>query len=1228
MLTASANFLVRFRHLIFAIMVVATGVCAVLTPRVGVINDMVEFLPATSQMRAGTDIMEAEFPGSMDTSSTRVMFTGLTASQEESTLAKLQAIPNVDSVAYEARTEDSDGIYHQGDHTLFIVESKHAYGSAEDAAIQQALTDQFATKGALIESDNPSPTSELPLWIVMVAVGLLALILFAMCASWLEPILFLVTIGMAVVLNLGTNLIRGSIADVTFTIGAILQLVLSMDYSIILMNRYRQEKTPDGSRPEAMVRAIRGAFSSIVSSSMTTVVGLLMLCFMSLLIGMDLGIALAKGVFLSMVSVFTILPTLILWCDKAIEKTAKPYLRANFHPLARFEYKARIPILVAFIALFAGGGAMAGGTPVAYTLAKADPIADVFEKENSIVLLYRNGDDAIAGQLAERISDTDGVRSVMSQPTTIGRQRSVDDMSVALSEMGNEDLSFDSDLLSLVYFLAHDGQTTERMSLPAFISFIRNNRLIVSRTDEDTLNSLAQLEPYLDRDALLGVRGPADLANFLGMSESEARGIYLYHAISNPSISADSMTLGQFADFIVNDLPNTQYAPMVSGDARAQAENLQRFTDAQAMTTPISSEQMANLLGVDSSQVRLLYAKKKAEAGEYANDSRTLRAYVEALNAVATNEPQVSAQMGERSAQLASLMALTDTATLATPMDAQGLAQFLSMEPEQVGQILAMRAMLSGQDPATATTASPWEMIDFLNTQVQAGDASALAGSLTDDQKAGIEQMYQIASLALSGQQIPLSTFASIVSMNSAQLQLVMAIADSPAHATDWLYTPQTIASDLANDSSLSEQQRAEVSTLRSIIDASVAGTYFTPRQLANFLGMDASQVRQLSLLRTSMYGDTSSWNMSAYDAVSFILDTMVYDPQTSGNFSESQVSQLSALRQVMRAVVDDSQLNPTEMTSLLGQLSALTASSYSLDTNHVALAYLVHGAQRATDRGETAGQTLSIAQLVDTLNTQILDDARFASFIDDKTRTAITDASHQIRQARIQLVGDTWSRMVITTTLPEESDATEALIGQLESACAEELGGNCYLVGNSVLVHELKSSFDSEMSLIQWLTAGSIFLVVALTFLSLSVPLLLVLLVQCGVFLTIATIGLQGYDNYYLAQLMVQCILMGATIDYGILLTSQYREGRKELDIRHALARAYDNSMHTIATSGSIMILVTGILGFLFENPTIAQICRTISIGALCASVLIIFVLPALLALGDRFFAGRERLR
>ena len=255
----------------------------------------------------------------------------------------------------------------------------------------------------------------------------------------------------------------------------------------------------------------------------------------------------------------------------------------------------------------------------------------------------------------------------------------------------------------------------------------------------------------------------------------------------------------------------------------------------------------------------------------------------------------------------------------------------------------------------------------------------------------------------------------------------------------------------------------------------------------------------------------------------------------------------------------------------------------------------------------------------MDTLNTQILDDARFSSFIDDKTRTTITDASHQIRQARIQLVGDTWSRMVITTTLPEESDATEALIGQLESACAEDLGGNCYLVGNSVLVHELKSSFDSEMSLIQWLTAGSIFLVVALTFLSLSVPLLLVLLVQCGVFLTIATIGLQGYDNYYLAQLMVQCILMGATIDYAIVIMSRYLDLKKLHTPQEAMAQAVNESFPTVMTSGTIMTVAGILIAYRVSDVYIGHIGLAVGRGALISVILVLSVLPQLIVLLDK---------
>jgi predicted RND superfamily exporter protein len=167
---------------------------------------------------------------------------------------------------------------------------------------------------------------------------------------------------------------------------------------------------------------------------------------------------------------------------------------------------------------------------------------------------------------------------------------------------------------------------------------------------------------------------------------------------------------------------------------------------------------------------------------------------------------------------------------------------------------------------------------------------------------------------------------------------------------------------------------------------------------------------------------------------------------------------------------------------------------------------------------------------------------------------------------------------------------------------------------------YEMSATFGGEQTFLTLLTAITIFIVVAVTFRSLLVPALLVLIIQCGVYLTVCLIGLQGYSIYYLAFLVVQSILMGATIDYGILFTNYYLENRRTQSPREALTAAYNGAVHTILTSGLIMILATGILGMLFENPTVGEICQTISRGALCASLLIVFVLPGVLSIFDRW--------
>ena len=144
------------------------------------------------------------------------------------------------------------------------------------------------------------------------------------------------SIGVAILINMGSNVIFESVSDMTFSIAAIFQLVLSIDYSIMLLHRYQQEYELLGkqNKPKAMRNAVVNAFGSVASSSMTTIIGLLVLLMMSFTIGRDIGLVISKGVFLSLVCVFTVMPTLILWFDEAVYKLDKRRLKKVFREKA------------------------------------------------------------------------------------------------------------------------------------------------------------------------------------------------------------------------------------------------------------------------------------------------------------------------------------------------------------------------------------------------------------------------------------------------------------------------------------------------------------------------------------------------------------------------------------------------------------------------------------------------------------------------------------------------------------------------------------------------------------------------------------------------------------------------------------------------------------------------------------------------------------------------------
>ena len=308
----AACWIVRQRRWILALTLILAAVCGILIPGVQVNSDMTKYLPEDSQMRAGMRLMEAEFPEEEDTCTVRAMFGGLSPEQRTERLEELKKLPHVSSVAYAPDSPD----YNQDDWTLYVLTTEYSYDTPEEAELERTLREEL---GATVANDDTS-APEIPLTVYAVSFGVILLILLLACDSYFEPLLFLVTIGVAVALNLGTNYFLGEISDVTAGVAAILQLALSMDYSIILMNRYRQELAVTDDRTRAMENALTASFGAIAGSGFTTIVGLLMLLFMSFQIGTDLGVVLAKGVAFSMLCVFTALPGLIIMFHKVIEK--------------------------------------------------------------------------------------------------------------------------------------------------------------------------------------------------------------------------------------------------------------------------------------------------------------------------------------------------------------------------------------------------------------------------------------------------------------------------------------------------------------------------------------------------------------------------------------------------------------------------------------------------------------------------------------------------------------------------------------------------------------------------------------------------------------------------------------------------------------------------------------------------------------------------------------------
>ena len=442
----------KLSHLIVKLRyVILIAAIALLVPSaIGYFNtrvnyDILTYLPKDIETMKGQDILLDQFgTGSF------VLY--VAEGMEEKDVANLKSkIENVDHVAdviwYDSvmdlsvpmemlPTEVYDAFNSDDATMMFVVFDE---GTSSDGTMQaiediRKISDKqcfMSGMSAIVTDTKNMAEKETPIY-VGIAVLLAVIVLSLTMDSYLIPLFFLLSIGMAIVYNMGTNVFKGEISFITQSLSAVLQLGVTLDYSIFLWHSYQEELERNDDKKDAMANAISATFTSVLGSSITTVAGFIALMFMSFTLGLDLGIVMAKGVIFGVIGCVTILPSMILVFDNLIEKTKHKPLMPEFNRIPKFVAKHYLAFLAIFLVLLYPAIYGNNHTSVYYDLTQtlpdslesvqgANEVDEKFEMNSAYMLLVdKNLDSASMNQMVKELKETDGILSVLGTDSLLG----------------------------------------------------------------------------------------------------------------------------------------------------------------------------------------------------------------------------------------------------------------------------------------------------------------------------------------------------------------------------------------------------------------------------------------------------------------------------------------------------------------------------------------------------------------------------------------------------------------------------------------------------------------------------------------------------------------------------------------------------------------------------------------------------------------------------------------
>ncbi len=984
-----------------------------------------DYLGKDTETSIALKIMTDEFGM---TGNVQVMLSGIEKAEANDVKSTLAAIDGVLSVAYD---EDSQTSYKEDTKsalfTILIDGEDHSDTAKQVIAdIKSSIGEKYGAVelgGSTIEYNALRENTGREMgFIIVLSVALAALLLLVTASSWLEPIILLLCSGIAIAINMGLNLFFGEISYITNSVSSILQLALSVDYSIVLIHAYRDEKKTEPDNNVAMRRAVKMVISPVSASALTTIAGLVALLFMSFTIGFDIGIVLIKGIVVSAICAMTLLPVVILMLDPLLEKTSKkPFIpKGSFFSGLAFKWnKAVVPVVAIAIILSA---VLQSFNSYGFTdsIGTNQKIVDTFGRNDSIVIVYKSGNR-------------------------------------------NEDYQKEAQLQKLLASYKNDEGKAPLASYTAYTTTVRELYTLEKATKA------------------------------LGLPEDDVKMLFTMYNLYTDR-SALKLYPDKFIEF-TNDIiaSDEDVQEMVSEEMKKTIDILEK--SGNIMSGSYTSAELYN---------RLLEISPSASITKFAIDQMYGLYYYDQI----TN-PKINAR-------------------------------------EILYYLIDNEAKLKHE------------------------------GMLSEDDSNLIESVKLLKNYDLS------------LGKNNVTFQNFM-------------------NSSFTYDRILPELQK---------VIPKIPGV--------NATAFDASlndSIQQLYIMYFNENTRIPTEKLSGNRFVKFVLNTARTNSTVDAHLSKNQAkASLNDLVKVYSFMSGAVALDFSEMASKLDALRnsiSTVPSGTSVSEDVISGVYIKYAIKNNID---DFNSPMMAFELLNFISANMKTNALLVAKMTDEHHKTVESAKNMVASAEGLFIGREYSRVLISAVLPAEGPEMVAFIDYLLDSVDKVFGEDAHITGKVVSTYDLQAAFNIDNTIITVFTILSILLVILFIFKSLSLPVLLVLVIQGAVWISLSFNLIDGGLIFFMSYIMTSCILMGATVDYGILMSSNYLVYRKTMTKGDALKKAVDSAMPTVFTSGVILIVCGVVISIISSQNSIASVGMLLARGALTSIVMITVGLPSILYLLDGF--------